>query len=280
MAELNLVDIPGGMFQMGDTVGNGEKNELPVHTVSIQPFKLSKYEATLSQFREFINATGYVTEAERNVVALLPYAIDGCGTIDPDTKKHTYVKGLQWNAPGFAQSNSHPAVCVSWNDVQEFLRWLNRETHGGYRLPTEAEWEYAARAGSSTEFFWGADVARSCEFGNGADSTAPLDGKERWPVRLSCRDGYYYTSPVGTYAPNAFGLYDMLGNAREWTEDCYNDSFAGAPTNGSAWLTGNCQRRVARGASLQGDLRLAGRGNGGTLPARNLDFGFRIAQDY
>jgi formylglycine-generating enzyme required for sulfatase activity len=143
-----------------------------------------------------------------------------------------------------------------------------------------SEWEYAARANTTTDFYWGADSARSCEFGNGANTTPPPDGKERWNAGLACNDGYYYTSPVGHYAPNAFGLHDMLGNAREWTEDCYNDSFDGAPADGSAWLTGNCLRRVARGNSVQGDLRLPARGNGGTLPARNVDFGFRLAQDY
>lgn len=276
-----MVKIPGGSFQMGDTTGHGLKNELPVHAVNIKAFQLARHEVTVAQFQAFIAATGYVTEAQRNVVALLPDAINGCGTIDPQTKKHTYVAGLQWDKPGFEQTATHPVVCVSWNDAQEFIRWLNRETRGNFRLPTEAEWEYAARAHTATDYYWGSDVAQSCEYANGADQTVAPDQKMRWPVRLSCHDGYYYTSPVGTYAPNAFGLYDMLGNAREWSEDCYNDSYDDAPTDGSAWLTGNCLRRIARGDSLMsmGELRVAGRGNGGTLPARNNDFGFRLAQD-
>jgi len=276
--ELDMVSIPGGAFEMGDTVGNGRPNELPVHRVTVRPFKLAKYEVTVGQFRKFIHATSYRTEAERNVEALLPWAINGCGIIDPATHKSKYQAGLQWDAPGFAQDDSHPVVCVSWNDAQEFIKWLNRESGRRFRLPSEAEWEYAARAKTSGPFYWGNDADQSCRYANGADLTPPPSGARGWDVSLNCTDGYYFTSPVGHYAPNAFGLYDILGNAREWTEDCANEDYVGAPTDGSPWLAGNCNRRMARGTSLQGNLRVSERGHG-TRPSRDFEFGFRLAED-
>jgi formylglycine-generating enzyme required for sulfatase activity len=278
LRELQMVSIPGGTFEMGDTMGDGKPNERPIHRVSVPPFRLGKYEVTVGQFRKFIAATGYRTEAERNVEALLPWAIEGCGIIDPASHKPVYRAGLQWDSPGFAQDDTHPVVCVSWNDVQQFIRWLNRESGRRFRLPSEAEWEYAARGKTTGSFYWGAAADKSCAYANGADLQPPPSGERGWDVRLNCNDGYYFTSPVGHYAPNAFGLYDILGNAREWNEDCAHDDYVGAPTDGSPWLTGNCNRRMARGTSLQGSLRVAERGHG-TLPARDFEFGFRLAED-
>lgn len=280
LARLQMVAIPGGTFRMGDPSGHGLPNERPVHAVTIRPFKLGRYPVTVAEFRYFILATGYQTEAERNVVALWPWAIDGCGLIDAKTGKLAYRQGLRWNAPGFAQQDSDPVVCVSWNDAQEFIQWLDRTTGRRFRLPSEAEWEYAARAGATTTYFWGNDPAQSCRYGNGADETAPPDGSERpWPVKIPCHDGYFYTSPVGHYSPNAFGLYDMVGNVRQWTQDCAHDSYISAPADGSPWIEGNCARRMARGNSLEGTLKVAARGHG-TRAARDYDFGFRVAEDY
>lgn len=274
-----MVTIPGGTFQMGDLSGQGKPNELPVHTVAVRTFRLGKYEVTVEQFRRFVVATDYRTEAERNIVALLPWALEGCGIIDPSTAKLVYRKGLQWDSPGFHQQDSDPVVCVSWNDAQQFIRWLNRNTGRHFRLPSEAEWEYAARAHTTTVYYWGDDPEHACAFANIADDTPPPGGGNRsWPVRVHCSDGYFYTSPVGHYAPNAFGVFDILGNVREWTEDCAHDSYSGAPSDGSPWLSGDCARRMARGNSLQGDPRVSERGHG-TVTSRDFDFGFRLAED-
>jgi len=278
VADLHMANIPGGTFQMGDLIGDGKPNERPVHSVTIKPFKLAKYEVTVGQFGKFIAATGYRTEAERNVEAL-PEAVNGCGVLNAG--KMGYRAGVQWNAPSFEQTDSNPVVCVSWNDAQEFIRWLNRETRLHFRLPSEAEWEYAARAKTTTKYFWGDAPEQACKFANAADETTP-PGDQRFPsATTNCRDGYFFTSPVGHYAPNAFGLYDMLGNAREWTADCASNSYDGAPNDGSPWLTGDCTARIARGSSWFGspnNLRVSARGSGIT-PARDFDMGFRLAAD-
>ena len=145
---------------------------------------------------------------------------------------------------------------------------------------TEAEWEYAARAGATTRRFWGDEGDQSCAYANGADQTtkAQVPG---WNFMIAnCNDRYAYTAPVGSYRANAFGLYDMLGNVYEWTEDCWNENYSGAPTDGNSWTTGNCSLRVARGGSwfvVPRYLRSAGRVSYSTAN-RNVNFGFRVAR--
>lgn len=272
-----MVNIPDGRFQMGDMAGKGRPAERPAHTLSVRSFKLAKHEVTVGQFRSFVTATGYRTEAERNVQAL-PDAVVGCGV--PDAGRLTYSPGLKWDAVNFPQGDRNPAVCISWNDAQQFVRWLNRETGRNFRLPSEAEWEYAARAGSQSEYIWGDSPEDGCAYANAADLTlrpepAASDDK------MNCRDGHKQTAPVGSLLPNKWGLYDVLGNAREWTEDCWSATYEGAPKDGSPWLAGDCTRRVARGSSWFGDpgnLRVGNRGSGVT-PARNIDMGFRLASN-
>ncbi len=119
-------------------------------------------------------------------------------------------------------------LCVSWNDARAYAQWLSRKTAKRYRLPTEAEWEYAARAGSVAARYWGDDPVQTCRFANVADQSR----FQTWGFgqRHECTDGHYFTAPAGGYSPNRFGLYDMLGNVWEWTEDCWNANYAGAPT--------------------------------------------------
>ena len=155
---------------------------------------------------------------------------------------------------------SRPVINVSWEDAQEYVRWLSRETGEGYRLPTEAEWEYVARAGTTTARYWGESESGQCRYGNGAD--AAFLGEYPNATTVSCSDGYARTAPVGLFEANGFGLYDVLGNLWEWTEDCWNDSYRGAPTDGSAWRSGDCSSRVLRGGSWSNqpkDLRSADR---------------------
>ena len=160
----------------------------------------------------------------------------------------------------------------SYNDiVNEFLPWLNAVTDGGYRLPSEAEWEYAARAGTSTKYSWGNSI--DC-------SKASYDGGKNSNCYYKLNDKYRGTAVVASYAPNAFGLYDMHGNVYEWLADCWNDNYHGAPSDGSVWATGDCKYRLLRGGSWYFDaryLRSAYR-DYDTVTARNKGSGFRLSR--
>jgi formylglycine-generating enzyme required for sulfatase activity len=170
---------------------------------------------------------------------------------------------------------------LSWNDATAYVAWLAKKTGKGYRLLTEAQWEYAARAGTTTRYSFGDDEKDLCHHGNGVDATAKskIAGAEKWSA-APCSDGYAYTAPVGSFLPNKFGLYDMHGNAWQWLEDCWHDNYAGAPTDGSGWVSGDCSRRVVRAGSWGGiprDLRSAKRGRD---PAgeRYGNIGFRLGR--
>ncbi|MCH8159579.1 MAG: SUMF1/EgtB/PvdO family nonheme iron enzyme [Proteobacteria bacterium] len=159
-----LVSIPAGSFRMGDLSGWGNKNEKPVHRVRIQSFNLGRYEVTVGQFRQFVDATDYRTDAERSIVQ------DGCYVHQPGSE-FGWTAGTSWRNPGFTQENMHPVVCVSWNDAEAYIDWLNTVTGSKYRLPTEAEWEYAVRAGSESTFHFGNNEAHLCRYGNVGDET-------------------------------------------------------------------------------------------------------------
>ena len=243
-----MVIIPAGSFEMGSPESEKDRwpdgSEGPVHKVSIDyTFALGKHELTRAEFARFVNASGYKSEAERSQGC---YAWAG--------KAWAYDASKNWRNPGFDQADSHPVVCVSWNDAQAYLAWLNQKVPGkAFRLPSEAEWEYAARAGQGAKRFpWGDDqnYSQICSFANSMDAT----GKAKVPgvtwTAASCSDGYAYTAPSGSFKPNAFGLYDMHGNAFEWVQDVYHENYQGAPADGSAWVSGGEQaRRVLRGGA-------------------------------
>jgi formylglycine-generating enzyme required for sulfatase activity len=275
-----MVVVPPGRFQMGSPASEvgREPAEGPVREVRIgYPLAVGKHEVTRREFGRFVTATGYRTEAERNVGAQGCFGWNG--------SKFDWVAGLNWRSPGFEQGENHPVVCVSWNDAQAYLRWLNDSVPGrGYRLLSEAEWEYAARAGrGSSRYPWGddPDAREQCAWANGADQTAKAQiAWYEWRV-ANCSDGYAYTSPVGRFRANAFGLHDLHGNVWEWVQDVWHDSHAGAPSDGSAWMTdGDPSRRVLRGGSWFGSpqgLRSAIRLR--VAPGdRDYDAGFRIAR--
>jgi len=230
-----MVVIPAGSFTMGSpdsekvwAASHGASpqsvsDEAPQHRVALQSFALGKYDVTRAEYAAFVRETSY------------PLG-DGCGK---DSFKWNKQPDLNWKNPGFNQSDRDPVVCVSWDDAQAYVSWLNRKLHGDasssgtglYRLPSEAEWEYAARAGTTTRFWWGdndaAAVDHAC-FKNNSDGHA---------------------HPVGSEDANAFGLYDMVGNVWQWTEDCYADSYGKAPTDGSAAEIARDCMRVDRGGS-------------------------------
>ncbi len=210
-----MVVVPAGRFTMGSPANenNRDKDEGPQHRVTIRnPFAVGKFEITFDQWDACV-------------------AHGGC-THEP--------------ADEFWGRGSRPVINVSWDDAKQYVGWISKLTGKPYRLLTEAEWEYAARAGSTTVYSWGDDVGK----GN-----ANCDGcGSQWDNKQS--------APVGSFKPNAFGLHDMHGNVWEWTEDCYKDSYAGAPTDGSSVSVQNCNARVLRGGSwdsLPRDLRAAGR---------------------
>jgi formylglycine-generating enzyme required for sulfatase activity len=241
-----MVVVPAGSFTMGAPKSEEfhHPDEDPQHTVTMRrPFAVGKLHVTVDQFAAFVSETG--------------------------------SKSADWRDPHFAlgleQDGSHPVIKVTWNDAKAYVDWLAKKTGKPYRLPSEAEWEYAARGqtrpGNYPRFWFGNDERELCRYGNAAT--------ERW-----CDDGYRYsTSPAGHYEPNAFGLYDMFGNAWQWTADCYHLDYDGAPADGSAWIT-TClgSGRVARGgdwASLPGNLRAAARS---AVAGTRMSTGFRVAR--
>lgn len=241
------------------------KDEAPVHRVDVATFALGKTEVTRGQFAAFVNQTNYRTD-------------DKCWTIEGGD--YAERSGRSWRKPGFAQEDKHPATCINWDDAIAYAEWLSRKTGKQYRLPTEAEWEYAARGNTSTERYWGSKPEEACRYANTADRTAKaqIRGARFWSVH-KCTDGFAYTAPVGSFKANAFGLKDILGNVSEWTEDSYHDSYNGAPIDGSAWQ-GDDERHVLRGGSWNNDqhnVRAAIR-NRNKPETRFNSFGFRLAR--
>ncbi len=263
-----MVEIPAGSFEMGSPASEAGRfdSEGPQHRVSVNSFAAGKFEVTRGQFAAFVNATGYNAGSE-------------CYTFEGGRSEKR--SGRNWQNPGYAQTENHPVVCVSWDDAKAYIAWLSQKTNKSYRLLSEAEWEYAARAGSSTARYWGASPDTACAYANVMDAA----GKSQvpgisWEVH-NCNDGSAYTAAVGSYKPNAFGLYDMIGNVWEWTEDCWNRSYAGAPSDGAAWTTGECSvGRVLRGGSwyfIPRYARLATR-DWFVPSSRNINYGFRLAR--
>jgi formylglycine-generating enzyme required for sulfatase activity len=234
-----MVAIPAGEFMMGTPVSEGGRfeDEGPQHRVQVKAFYLGRYEVTRGEFDRFVKESGR--------------SMPRC-----------------FSSPGYSQQDNHPAVCVSWESARAYAQWLSAKTGERYRLPSEAEWEYAARAGASTSRFWGDNSHEACRYAN-------VDGAAH-----GCDDGHEQTAPVGSYAPNRFGLYDMLGNVWEWTEDCWNENYSGAPSDGSTWLSGNCSIRVNRGGSFNYLPRIvrSGKRNKSSVADRLDDFGFRLAR--
>jgi formylglycine-generating enzyme required for sulfatase activity len=234
-----MVVILSGSFTMGSPLSeqDRQKEEGPQHRVTIgKPFAVGKFHVTVDQFADFVTETGYDAGSKCRM-----FSVREDGKFEE--------RSGSWRNPGFTQGGSHPAVCLNWNDATAYVDWLARKTGKTYRLLTEAEWEYAARArtepGTYPRYSFGNDEKDLCRYGNGADQTAKssIPNAKDWTV-APCNDGYAYTSPVGSFAANGFALYDMQGNASQWTEDCWHDTYAGASSDGSAWTTGDCGGRV------------------------------------
>jgi formylglycine-generating enzyme required for sulfatase activity len=213
----------------------------PVHKVRFaKGFAIGRHPVTVAQFRAFADETGYKPS-------------DACYNQRYNDGHFIYEKarGYSWRSPGFEQDDRHPVVCVSGEDAEAYAAWLSRKTGHSYSVPNEAQYEYALRAGTTTSYFWGEDKQRACEYSNqpDLDQGKALNAPSGPEYRFQCSDGYAWTSPVGSFKPNPWGLYDMQGNIWEWTSDCWNDNYLGAPTDGSTWTTGDCDARPSRGGS-------------------------------
>ena len=262
-----MVPVPVS-YMMGSPeseAGRGD-DEGPVHRVAFaRPFAVSKYEVTRGEFARFVSERG------RSMG-------ESCRTYEGG--EWDWRPGKNWKNPGFSQTDEHPVVCVSWKDARAYVGWLSEKAGKKYRLPSESEWEYMARAGTGTARYWGEGESGQCEYANGGDEA--LKGQYadwKWAV-ASCNDGHVWTSPVGTFEENGFGLHDVLGNVWEWVGDCWNGSYRGAPADGSAWESGDCERRVLRGGSWgdkPGVLRSAVRFRFPT-GYRFSNAGFRVAR--
>jgi formylglycine-generating enzyme required for sulfatase activity len=263
-----MVPIPTGNFAMGSS--NAEKawvvthggqmsaivDESPQHRVAVQAFAIGKYDVTRAEYAAFVRDTGYPRG-------------DGCGRNGEVWKK---APDVNWERPGFPQTDSDPVVCVSWDDARAYVEWLNArmqspgsrgaEPHGGYRLPTEAEWEYAARGGTASRFWWGdddADAERYAWFKRNANQRTHSEGEK---------------------PANPFGLYDVVGNVWQWTQDCYEKNYAGAPIDGRAAEGDMTCLRVDRGGSWGYPtwlLRPAARERN-PRDFRDMMLGFRVAR--
>ncbi len=227
---MKLVVIPAGEFFMGSTplqvhqVRRGdpsfrkdwEREEQPQHHVQIsRPFLLGAHEVTRGQFAEFVRSSKYVTDAQRDRKG-------GMG-FDAATSEFKQDPHFNWQNAGFAQSDDQPVVNVSWNDAVAFCQWLSRKEKIAYRLPTEAEWEYACRAGTTTLYSYGDDPEGLAAVANVADASA-REKFSSWSG-IAGRDGHVFTAPVGSFQPNAFGLFDMHGNVWEWCRDWFGESY-------------------------------------------------------
>jgi sulfatase modifying factor 1 len=228
-----LTVVPAGRFKQGSNHadGNSATFEKPPHWVLIaRPFAISTSAVTVDEFRPFITASGR--------------DMRGCDTYDD---RWRIRPDANWENPGFVQTGSHPVTCVSWEDAKAYAGWLSRTTGHAYRLPSAAEWEYAARAGGEAVRPWNPDGSGACASANVADQRA-AHRYPGWTV-FPCDDGYVYTAPVGSFKANSFGLNDMLGNVFQWTDDCWHADYTGVPTDGSSRTYGDCSERELRGGS-------------------------------
>ena len=234
-----MVVAPAGRFIMGSAESEPvrDRDEGPQREVTIpRPFAIGKFEVTRGQYAKFVEETGR------------PATLNCSVWTGAKTER---VADKSWRDPNMPQTDDDPVVCVSWLDAKAYVGWLAARTGQPYRLASEAEGEYAARAGAATRYAFGDDADQLCAHGNVADDSARAAGGAANWVYARCNDGVAITTaPVGSYAANRFGLHDMHGNVWEWVEDCFNPSYEGAPVDGSAWVTPGCPTRVDRGGGF------------------------------
>jgi formylglycine-generating enzyme required for sulfatase activity len=276
-----LATVPPGQFQMGSAPDAPELDaatgESPAVTLAFaRPFMVSRREITVGEFRRYVEATG-------------AKAVPGCRVWAGGQWIQDVDRG--WRDPGFATAprDDDPVVCVSWDDARAYAEWLSAESGKRYRLPSEAEWEYVARGGTSYPRFWGERDSRedlvlslACDYANVYDASA-VEALGLPGPNARCSDGAATLAPTGRYKPNAFGVHDIIGNAREWVMDCFTASYLGRPQDARAWTwQGGCELKGVRGGSFASRPRDARAPARGAAPAahRQSDLGFRVVRDY
>lgn len=273
--DMAFVSIKGGGFSMGSHKSEEERHENErQHQVQVEDYSMAMHEVTVAQFRRFVEATGYRTDADQDAGGY-----PGCFSINPEFNVGDWIAGRNWRDPGFVQGDDQPVVCVSWNDAAAYSAWLSQVTGKNYRLPTEAEWEYAARAGSTSARYWEKD-SDACHYANVADETLPEKMKLWKDWFFNCKDGYgLTTAPVGSFQGNAFGLYDMLGNAFEMTCSTYYADYGGSEKQCASKNDVAVDRTIRGGSWLYftNAARFAFR-NGTDTTSRSFDTGFRLAR--
>lgn len=263
-----LVAVAPGSFVMGakaDEEGATDA-EFPQTKISVAAFALGKFEVTRGEFAAFVEATRYKPNT-----SCWSQASGG---------KFEVVDGNDWENPGFNQTDRDPVTCVSADDAAAYVDWLAQVTGKSYRLPSEAEWEYAARAGTSEAYAWGDDADDVCSNGNITDLTA-MKHFQGWHG-ADCDDGVVFTAPVGSFSANAFGLYDMTGNVKEWAADCWNGGLGGIGPDARVRTSGSCNKRTGRGSGWDSPTaiaRVAFR-EGNPKAAAYFNYGFRVARDF
>ncbi|HXQ64923.1 MAG TPA: formylglycine-generating enzyme family protein [Steroidobacteraceae bacterium] len=275
-----MIVVPAGQFLLGTSADAAEVDRdhgesPPLAVTMARPYAIGRYEVTVAEFRAFAGATQYPTQGDCRVAR---------------SGAWLRLSDRSWRNPGFAaeQAENEPVVCVSWDDAKAYVDWLVKTTGKSYRLPSETEWEYAARGGTTGPRYFGARdsdedsvMSLACDYANVYDAASVVELAFPYP-NARCSDGHAYTAPVGSFKPNAFDLYDMLGNVREWVQDCYTASYRGRPPDARAWQwAGGCELRGVRGgswASRPADVRAAARG-AELQGLRQADLGFRVVRD-
>lgn len=270
-----MVVVPAGSYVMGTPgaapAAGAARAEGGSTAIRIpRAFAIGRHEVTRAQYARFIADSGYEPQP-------------GCRTWDPALARFNDDIRRDWRSPATpaALTDDLPATCLSFTDASAYVQWLARETGARYRLPSEAEWEYAARAGQASLRPWGDEPADGCAHANAYDLTTASQYRLGWPV-AGCRDGYADLAPVGRFRANAFGLHDMIGNVREWVQDCATGSYVGRPTDARAWeWLGGCGDRMLRGGGWHAPPAVARSAARDSAPAglRSDDTGFRVALD-
>jgi sulfatase modifying factor 1 len=272
---MQFVQLPAGEFEMGspDSDDLSNPDEKPVHLERIaHPFWLGVHEVTIGQFRKFVDATGYQTAAEKSG--------EGGFAYDPRIQRLEPDRQSSWRLTGFPQDDSHPVVNVNWNDVQAFCTWLNGEEKATYRLPTEAEWEYACRAGSTTRWSYGSQQECLVGMANICDTSL----QQAYPFAkwsMEWNDGYAFTAPVGSFPANSYDLFDMQGNVFEWCADAWKGTdYADQPVPDPS-TPDISDMRIVRGGSYLSLIMFTRSADRVALKAvqRNAITGFRVVKD-
>jgi formylglycine-generating enzyme required for sulfatase activity len=264
-----MVLLPTGEFMMGtpeDEFHRTQYEGRPRRVGIARPFAIGRFEITVDQFAAFVAETGAATGNQCRVIT----------GFDRNPPPFALSPDASFRRPGFEVTGSHPAGCISWHDAQAYVAWLRRRTGKPYRLPTEAEWEYSARAGATTRYSFGEDAMQLCAYAKFAD----LSTEFAWRGACRAEGARFGSMPVGTFKPNSWGIFDMHGNVWEWVEDCWTMDAANAPTDGSAFARpGSCELGVIRGGSwLSGSLRVRSAFRLGAPVAHQYQqYGLRVA---